>query len=129
MLATDGIDQAKLQRLPAGVGSSIRQFPHPRRLHVSAGGNHADELFVHSRHPYTRGLLASIPRVDTAGLALTPIPGAPPSMMHPPSGCAFHPRCPEAREVCSVDVPVLRAIDGGHCSACLFAEELSEVSR
>src|SRR5204862_1741726 len=53
-----------------------------------------DEVFGRSRHPYTRGLMASMPALAGRTARLLPIVGSPPSMLHPPSGCAFHPRCP-----------------------------------
>jgi len=90
----------------------------------------AREVFYETRHPYTLGLLASLPRLDDIGdEQLKPIRGNPPSLVNVPSGCAFHPRCDFARaERCSTEVPALRVIDGGrHLSACHFAEELREV--
>ena len=89
----------------------------------------AHQVFYETRHPYTLGLLASMPRLDDAGIAsLRPIRGAPPSLLNPPSGCAFHPRCDFARERCESEVPTLRAVTGAaHYSACHFAEELGAV--
>ncbi|MCB0995329.1 MAG: ABC transporter ATP-binding protein [Acidimicrobiales bacterium] len=87
-----------------------------------------DEVFYESRHPYTLGLLASLPRLDSAGdEALEPIPGSPPSLINRPSGCAFHPRCRFARTpgVCDTEVPSLREIELRHRSACHFAEEIA----
>jgi oligopeptide/dipeptide ABC transporter ATP-binding protein len=70
-------------------------------------------------HPYTRGLLASIPHVDGPRTErLTPIPGAPPSPVALPSGCAFHPRCPLAHATCLEAVPDLVAVGSGHRIAC-----------
>src|SRR5207253_9766798 len=62
-----------------------------------------DDVFHRSRHPYTRGLLASLPGLAAPGRRLNPIIGAPPSMLFPPSGCAFHPRCPLAEDICSTE--------------------------
>jgi oligopeptide transport system ATP-binding protein len=89
----------------------------------------AHEAFYETRHPYTLGLLASMPRVDDAGNEqLRPIRGSPPSLLNPPSGCAFHPRCDFARERCATDVPPLRLVTGSaHFSACHYAEELGNV--
>ena len=85
----------------------------------------ADDVFHRSRHPYTRGLLASLPGLAGPGRRLSPIIGAPPSMLFPPSGCAFHPRCPLAEEICSTEQPPLRQIDELHRrTACYFAEKL-----
>ncbi len=85
-----------------------------------------DGVFHHPRHPYTRGLLDSLPALEDPGDGgrLIPIPGAPPSMLHPPAGCAFHPRCPMATEQCEVETPALRVIAKGRRSACHFAEEV-----
>jgi oligopeptide transport system ATP-binding protein len=89
----------------------------------------AHEVFYDTRHPYTLGLLASLPRLDDAGSEqLRPIRGAPPSLINPPSGCAFHPRCDFARERCQAEVPPLRLVAGtGHFSACHYAEEVGAV--
>ncbi|MDG4821402.1 ABC transporter ATP-binding protein [Asanoa sp. WMMD1127] len=86
------------------------------------------ELFAEPRHPYTKGLLASLPRMDVDVDQLDPIPGNPPNMADPPAGCAFHPRCPMAREVCETDRPPLFEIGGGRRSACHFHEELAVTS-
>jgi oligopeptide/dipeptide ABC transporter ATP-binding protein len=87
-----------------------------------------DEIFYGSRHPYTLGLLASIPRVDRDGGSgrLHMIRGQPPSLTAVPSGCAFHPRCPAARvpAPCATERPTLRDVGHGHVSACHFAEVL-----
>ena len=86
------------------------------------------EVFRRPAHPYTMGLLASLPRVDRHGSALERIPGQPPSLIDVPAGCAFHPRCPFARlpEPCAKAKPDLRATDGpAHVAACHFAGELS----
>jgi oligopeptide/dipeptide ABC transporter ATP-binding protein len=82
------------------------------------------ELFERPRHPYTLGLLASLPRMDTDNDQLDPIPGNPPNMTNPPSGCPFHPRCPMAQEICRTDRPALFDIGGGRKSACHFHEEV-----
>jgi oligopeptide transport system ATP-binding protein len=85
------------------------------------------ELYARPAHPYTEGLLASVPRIDVRGGALTPIKGAPPNLAAIPSGCPFHPRCPRARDNCSTEVPELRLLDlgAGHSSACHYAEEVA----
>jgi oligopeptide/dipeptide ABC transporter ATP-binding protein len=89
-----------------------------------------DEVFYDSLHPYTIGLLSSLPRVDSHGRELVPIRGAPPSLIHVPTGCPFHPRCEYARlpDPCSTAEPPLDAVAGKseqHLSACHFAEELA----
>jgi oligopeptide transport system ATP-binding protein len=76
-----------------------------RRVNVMYAGKFVeealvDDLFERPRHPYTRGLLQSIPRLDAAGDRLTPIEGQPPDLVRLSSGCTFHPRCPNALEIC-----------------------------
>jgi oligopeptide transport system ATP-binding protein len=85
-----------------------------------------DEVFYEPLHPYTWGLLESLPRYDVEekGL-LAPIMGQPPSLLFVPSGCAFHPRCPYAREVCRHETPELTDVVDGHASACLFSGDPS----
>jgi peptide/nickel transport system ATP-binding protein len=89
----------------------------------------ADEIFGRTRHPYSLGLLASLPRLDDTGEEkLLPIKGQPPSLLHRPPGCPFHPRCPFARDLCREEVPAFRVVDGvDHRSACHYAEELEQV--
>jgi peptide/nickel transport system ATP-binding protein len=90
------------------------------------------EVFYEPRHPYTLGLLASLPRLDDVGdEPLLPIAGSPPSLIRKPTGCAFHPRCRFARVpgMCDSEVPALRLVAGdAHMSACHYAEELAEVT-
>ena len=83
-------------------------------------------LFNDPKHPYTLGLMNSLARLDSDQSRLEPIPGQPPSMISPPPGCAFHPRClvSQGRAVCRTDVPALRDF-GDHVAACHFAEEVS----
>jgi oligopeptide/dipeptide ABC transporter ATP-binding protein len=72
-----------------------------------------DDIFTDPRHPYTIGLARSIPRLDDARTdRLVPIPGLPPSMTRLPSGCPFHPRCPDAIDVCKKEYPGERVIEG-----------------
>ena len=91
-----------------------------------------DEVFYETRHPYTLGLLASLPRLDDVGdEPLVPIVGSPPSLINRPSGCAFHPRCRFGRVpgLCDAEVPALRVVAGdAHTSACHYAEELADVT-
>jgi oligopeptide/dipeptide ABC transporter, ATP-binding protein, C-terminal domain len=87
------------------------------------------DLFHRPRHPYTRGLLGSLARLDDTGQErLVPIAGAPPSLVHRPSGCAFHPRCRFARPVCREEAPALRAVGGSSQCRCHCAEELEAVA-
>jgi peptide/nickel transport system ATP-binding protein/oligopeptide transport system ATP-binding protein len=79
---------------------------------------HRDDIYYGSHHPYTWGLLGSIARLEAPKGRLNPIRGMPPSLIYPPPGCAFHPRCPHVFDRCRVEVPVLLPIDGHHASAC-----------
>jgi oligopeptide transport system ATP-binding protein len=79
-------------------------------------------LFAQPRHPYTLGLLKSIPRWDADNTGPLPaIPGQPPNMIAPPSGCPFHPRCPFVMEKCKLEMPELTQTDHGGRKAC-FAD-------
>jgi oligopeptide/dipeptide ABC transporter ATP-binding protein len=82
----------------------------------------AQALFDDPRHPYTRGLLASVPRIDVARGDLPSIPGSVPDLAHLPPGCAFHPRCPLAEEACRATVPQLAADPAGRRVACFVAQ-------
>jgi oligopeptide transport system ATP-binding protein len=78
-----------------------------------------DELYHNPRHPYTLGLLRSIPRLDSVrGEKLIPIEGLPPDLIEPPTGCPFRPRCSYTVERCSVDNPSLEPVIPGHRIAC-----------
>jgi oligopeptide/dipeptide ABC transporter ATP-binding protein len=100
------------------------------RVQVMYGGRTAeianvDDLFHHPRHPYTKGLLASLPALSGKIERLLPIVGSPPSMLFPPTGCAFHPRCPLVGTICPEEHPPLRVIGApGQTSACHFAENV-----
>jgi peptide/nickel transport system ATP-binding protein len=86
-----------------------------------------EQLFAQPRHPYTQGLIRSIPRIDRlAGrrTRLEAIAGVVPSLLNPPPGCRFAPRCRYAAEVCSEATPPLREIETGHKVACVLAETL-----
>jgi oligopeptide transport system ATP-binding protein len=78
------------------------------------------ELFKHPKHPYTQGLLRSVPRLDTKG-ALTPIRGLPPNLGKLDAGCAFRPRCDYAHERCAV-YPQKRSVGPDHNAACWLLE-------
>ena len=71
------------------------------------------ELFARPLHPYTRMLLDAIPDIHMSGRARTPVQGEVPNPLNPPSGCSFHPRCPQANERCTVERPQLRAVAHG----------------
>jgi oligopeptide/dipeptide ABC transporter ATP-binding protein len=80
------------------------------------------DIFQHPSHPYTQGLLSSLPSLGRE--RLNPIPGAPPNMLRPPSGCAFRTRCPHAADECAVGLPELRMF-GDLETACVRVEELA----
>jgi len=87
----------------------------------------ARELYAHPRHPYTLGLLRSVPRLDEPRRErLAPIEGQPPDLTRLPSGCAFAPRCAFRVERCLGEAPPLRAVAGdGHVAACWETERLA----
>ena len=78
------------------------------------------DIYYGAHHPYTWGLLASIPRLNDSDIKerLQPIRGLPPSLIFVPPGCAFHPRCPHAFDRCRTEVPELLPADGHHASRC-----------
>ena len=78
----------------------------------------ADELFLRPNHPYTQALLAEVPKLEAARRTYRPIAGELPSPIDPPSGCAFHPRCPHAMPRCKSERPPLKEVSAGHISAC-----------
>ena len=81
-----------------------------------------NDIFYDPKHPYSRGLLSSMPRLDRAGdETLTAIPGQPPNLQHLPSGCAFSDRCPEVFERCRGERPALHRIGEARASACHLA--------
>ncbi len=84
-----------------------------------------EDLFASPSHPYTRGLLSAVPRLDHSESKLTSIPGNPPSMMDAPAGCPFRPRCGNAIEQCEITMPGLVPTDDGqgHKRACNVASE------
>ena len=86
----------------------------------------ADDLYHAPRHPYTLGLLTSLARLDRRRTdRLRPIPGQPPSLIHVPPGCAFHPRCPFATEVCRSEPPPLTG-GAAHLAACHHQDRVVE---
>ncbi|MGE3711039.1 MAG: ABC transporter ATP-binding protein [Hyphomicrobiaceae bacterium] len=94
------------------------------RVNVMYGGRivetgDAEQLYARPCHPYTMGLLRSVPRLDRPQAdKLAPIQGQPPDALAMPSGCAFHPRCPHAIARCSAEAPPLRMVADGHAVAC-----------
>jgi peptide/nickel transport system ATP-binding protein len=89
------------------------------------------ELFANPRHPYTQGLIRSIPRIDTAATRkprLEAIAGVVPSLLDPPPGCRFAPRCRYASSVCVEAVPPLREVAPGHKVACVRENQIPKIS-
>ena len=81
-----------------------------------------ERVFREPRHPYTLGLLRSVPDVDDLRDVLATIPGSPPDLANPPSGCRFHPRCAFAQDDCVNGEFPLRALDGERATACIHHE-------
>jgi oligopeptide/dipeptide ABC transporter ATP-binding protein len=109
----------------AGLASRVMVMYAGRAAEIGS----VDDIFYDARHPYTRGLIAALPRLDrrTRDERLYRISGQPPSLIWVPRGCAFHPRCPVATDldgVCSRVRPDLLELNVVHASACHFAENL-----
>ncbi|WUI03772.1 ABC transporter ATP-binding protein [Spirillospora sp. NBC_00431] len=139
--ALDVTVQAQIMRLLAGLQDDLNMgmvlITHDLgvvagvadRIVVMYAGSVAEQspardLYARPAHPYTRGLLASVPRLDRRGDPLVPIQGAPPDPAALPPGCPFHPRCPRAEAVCAARRPPLVTVAPGHDAACHFAEEV-----
>jgi oligopeptide transport system ATP-binding protein len=128
-----------VQRLRQDLGTSIIWISHDlgvvaglcdRALVMYAGHvveeAPVDRIFESPRHPYTLGLLRSIPRLDRpATTKLVPIEGLPPNVINRPSGCPFRPRCGYAVERCSTEMPPLDAVEAGHRTACWMAASVA----
>ena len=120
-----------LRELRGSIDTSVLLITHDLavvaevcdRVAVMYAGNivevaDVDELFSNPLHPYTQGLLASVPRVDTTLDEHKSIEGSVPNLIHPPSGCRFHPRCPKAFQDCPLTKPRLIEATPGHLVAC-----------
>jgi oligopeptide/dipeptide ABC transporter ATP-binding protein len=98
-----------------------------RRIAVMYAGNVVEtatiaQVFNQPAHPYTQGLLASIPRLSRRVDSLVGITGSIPSFIDPPMGCRFHPRCEQAMDICRKVKPLLQEMDPGHRTACFLYE-------
>ncbi|WP_042349185.1 ABC transporter ATP-binding protein [Bacillus massiliigorillae] len=98
------------------------------RVVVMYGGKIVEEgtcrdIFYHPQHPYTKGLLYSVPRLDSIGEELTPIPGTPPDLFSPPIGCAFAARCPHSMIVCEKIQPLKTTINEQHYVDCWLMDK------
>jgi peptide/nickel transport system ATP-binding protein len=85
-----------------------------------------EAIFERPLHPYSRGLMSAFPSVRGPRRELAGIPGAPPDLARPPSGCRFHPRCPDVMEICPVREPGLYARDGAQVRCLLYADPVPE---
>jgi len=125
-----------MKRLKQALGMSIMLITHDlgvvaemaERVVVMYGGRVIETadvvpLFANPGHPYTEGLLKSIPRMDMETDTLSVIEGNVPNPRHLPSGCRFHPRCPYAADICRVTAPELEEVAPGRFVACHFAEQ------
>jgi peptide/nickel transport system ATP-binding protein len=74
-------------------------------------------MFTQPMHPYTQLLISSLPQLESKG-ELQGIPGIAPSLLNPPTGCLFHPRCPKVMDICNKKTPVLQQHDSGQAVAC-----------
>ena len=83
----------------------------------------APEIFNSAQHPYTWGLLESMPTIEKRLDVLVPIEGSPPSLLNPPTGCPFHPRCKYRFQPCDSKLPPFEQMPGGHLDACLLPGE------
>ena len=125
-----------MQELKDRLGMSVMLITHAmgvvaevaQRVVVMYAGKVVEEapvgeLFAHPRHPYTQGLIRSIPRIDTAAthkVRLEAIPGTVPKLIDPAEGCRFAARCRHARPECSAATPPLREVAPGHKVACIL---------
>ncbi|MFZ9779160.1 MAG: ABC transporter ATP-binding protein [Ilumatobacteraceae bacterium] len=123
-----------IQRVQAQFGTAVVLITHDlgvvarvcERVNVMYAGRVVEranimDVFDQPTHPYTRGLLASLPQTGVE--RLVPINGFPPNMLKPPSGCAFRPRCTHATDACGVSLPELQPV-GDSMSACIRAREV-----
>ena len=94
---------------------------------VELGG--VNDVFYQSLHPYTQGLLTSVPTLEHTQDLLQSIPGSPPNLITPPTGCKFHPRCSFADDLCMEDSPPLTDDVGAHLAACWHKDRLIESRR
>ena len=85
-----------------------------------------NDIFYRSLHPYTYGLLTSVPTLELTQDLLQSIPGSPPNLINPPSGCKFHPRCSFASDACNEEIPPLLDDFGSHLAACWHKDRLLE---
>ncbi|TLZ84279.1 MAG: ABC transporter ATP-binding protein [Methanobacteriota archaeon] len=103
----------------AKVANRIAVMYAGQIVEESSGQN----IFSHTLHPYTEGLLGAFPSIIGPRHRLEAIPGNPPSLLTPPSGCRFHPRCKYAKEICATDAPPYVRPEPGHRALCHFSQD------
>ncbi len=121
----------EMRELQQRLGMSMIYISHDiaviaevsERMGVMYAGRMAElastmEIFHHPIHPYTAALMSAFPSIVGPKRELTTLPGEPPDLLHPPSGCRFHPRCPYVTEICQEQVPEFRDHGSGHFAAC-----------
>jgi oligopeptide/dipeptide ABC transporter ATP-binding protein len=81
------------------------------------------DVFADPKHPYTQGLLRSVPNIRLDGGELYKMEGAPPNLLHPPSGCRFHPRCPFVMDICPAQEPAFEPVEEDHLASCWLYQE------
>ena len=115
-----------IEEIQASTGAALLFITHDlgvaaslcHRIAVMYGGRIVEigdvgEMYADPRHPYTQGLLASVPRLGAKRQRLASIEGSPPDPLNPPAGCAFHPRCPKATDRCRTEAPTESDLGGG----------------
>jgi peptide/nickel transport system ATP-binding protein len=120
----------KLDELVEEKGASVVMITHSmgvvrdltERVNIMYAGSIVEkgetkEVLANPMHPYSRGLMASVPKLTGEGIS-DGIPGRIPSYLDPPSGCRFHPRCPQQMEICSTESPPFFEIANAHQAAC-----------
>ncbi len=130
-----------IQRLSTELGLAVLIITHnlgvvaryAHRVNVMYAGKiiergSAEDIYTRPKHPYTHGLLKSVPRLDQPKKEkLDPIQGMPPDLISLPPGCAFRPRCPYATARCETDIPPLTAVGEGHVAACWESDKVTAI--
>lgn len=111
-----------------GVVSTIAHQIYVMYAGIIAEQGNTDQIFLSPHHPYTQGLLASLPSLSKRGKRLYSIPGSVPNPAYKPEGCPFHPRCPHAILTCREEFPEMCDYGKGHLARCpvLFKNKKDE---
>lgn len=112
-----------------GVVTHIADRVYVMYSGIIAEQGNTSQIFHRAKHPYTRGLLASLPSRSKRGKRLYSIPGAVPDPAHKPKGCPFHPRCPHAIPICRIEYPQMCNYGEGHLARCPVLFEKKERER